>query len=759
MEELVPRAQGPTDSELLPSAEGESRNPWARLVRTIRAGDRLPLLILLVVAGTLTGVWTYYDWLRLMTFHQYVYDLGVEYQAVWAAAHGTSLNVAGPNGYRLIVYVLVPSLLAFPTANQFLPLYMGAQNAALFAGCLPLYLVARDVLKTRFAGLSFGLAYLLFAPLYGPVWFPVHPEAFFPVIFLTAYWLLRTNRLRGALALCSLALLTNIGASLVLVAWGIGMLVEPRVASLVVWLRRRKDPSRPHLAHLLSARPRDWFALYLLVVPSVFFVVATLNFGTENFLYFTTQSSFSSGTFASHVIPFNPLANPWSKLATLSLILGPLLALPLLAREERWALIPFFGAAFLTGNHPGMLFPFKDQYDCFVLPALFAAAIRGIERLEHRQVHRSEVRVATRIRRLRARLPRSSAGWSALMLAGVVIAGSVFAPWGPANTLLQHSPLLGAGYYNLYKLTHGNATRDRELSALIDSIPTNGPLLAQNNLPQAVARPVFFVPGLYATTFPSQYLLTDPYDNSFYPGTNFGPFPGSMLDWANYYINNGWGFYGEADGAVLLEANYTGPLHVFYPTSHTFVVGDFPCCTTTGVWNGQSGKYLFAGPRLPFDESCSVFVPGVFWVNVTLHVDHPLPTDQLTLQVGENGGATPLQSFSLTGASWAGRNGTVVASVQVGFSGYYPQMFLALHVDTWSTPLRYTQVSLVQEAWPGAPPGVNISTPPPSSVVPGGPPYLPGAWNPAVAGLPFAAVPAAGLVLLALSRRSWRSPH
>lgn len=697
-------------------------HPWERLRLSKRELSEIaPPAVLLLLVGVLTWLWTQFDWERLTSFHLYVFDLGVSYQSVWAAAHGTTLDYAGPNGYRLLTYLFVPAILLLPP-DEFLRFFLGFQNAWVFLGAIPLYLVARRVLASQIVALCLSVAYLLCTPLYGVLWVPFQYEALFPTLYLLAYWQYRTHHPRRALLIAGASLFSNIGAAFVLAAWATGLIIEPAVPRLRSWLRRlaRTSDSSPG-----TGRPY-WTASTsiggaLLLASAGFFGVATIIYGAHFFGYATRGNGVGLGGGALAATSSLPSPAILAFL-TLMVVLAPLLFLPLLGREERWALLPFAAAGLLLSSPGPFFYPFKSQYSAFVVAPAFIAAVRGLERLAGWADH-WEAKLgfssagASPIRGRLASRGRSPV-WSIAILVCVVGSGLVLAPWGPANSRLAENPTTAAGYYNLAAETGGNATLHTHLWSLVHSVPPQGGLLAQNDMPTAVARPYYYVPGYYRSTFAAAYLLTDPYDSSFYPGSNFGPDPGSMLDWANYYIGQGWSTQGEADGALLLAKNHSGPPDLFDPVHQTFLPGDFNCCALSAPWGPNQSGYVAAGPRIPFDGEYSVFSPGQYRINLSLAVDHPSPSDRLELRVGEDAGATILTTWSFNGTLWQSDRGTVFASVNMSFHFYVPGMYFAVYVDAWNSTLTFNRLSLDQVGPASTLGSANNSTAPPDAGLP-----------------------------------------
>ncbi|MCI4365739.1 MAG: DUF2079 domain-containing protein [Thermoplasmata archaeon] len=656
---------------------------------------RLPQIELLALATLVAAVvifsvwWTELSWTRYLAFHLAVYDVGVDYQIIWAAAHGYSINEAGPGTTHLLLYAFLIPYWLIPSQSGFFLFLIAFEAVWLALGVFPIYWIAKDQVHRPWVGVAFGLAYLAYPALSGPLWFPVHYEALFPTLFLFGYWAYRRGHLRWAAGFWVLSLFTDAGATLVIGALGLGMVLEPSVGRTGLWDRLR---GRPRPARAPFPRERVLLGVFLLAAGLALFFGIALTYGFLQFLFFTTRTSFASGSTISRALPFNPFNNWPNKMATIVLMFGPLLALPLWAREERWAIVPYLGPALLTTSFAGFLFPFNNQYPCFVIPVLFVAALRGLER---------PWGIRARTPTVTPRPTRRRYGWARPndrsiavgVLVVTLVCSSVFAAWGPFNPQLRENRTLGGGYYNVPYEVDSNQSAARDLQQMINMVPGTGWVLVQNNLPQLLNRTTWTIPGYYTVGQPLDYLINDPYDYNFYALNTFGAVPGSMVNWSNYFLAQGWHVVADADGALLLSANGTGAPAFYVPLVQTFYPSDF-----LGVGPSRPAHQIFDGPKLPIDGAYSTFAPGIYTITLTLRVDHPLPTDRLYFGIGFNYSRSLIENNSIVGAPWTGVNGTVSLSYTLFLAQYYPGMAFTLYEIQWSGALSLVSIRLAQTA-------------------------------------------------------------
>ena len=291
---------------------------------------------------------------------------------------------------------------------------------------------------------------------------------------------------------------------------GLGILIEPRLPPFFAWVRRTVDGdySLPRVRRWVRApTDREGFAAFLIVGAAAVIGTLFLIYGPWSILYFVGQSSYVSGSGLARAFPFDPFSLGPLKLTTLFVIFVPVLFLPFLGREERWPLVPILAAGMLTTAHPQFLFPFRDQYSVWLFPFVFAASVRGLERLEARRLRLAGISTlsaepAGRFRRWRYRwTPQRGAS---VVFLTVLAFAVLLAPWSPANHIFASTPTTSSEDYPVGSQISGNATVDRHVTQLEGLIPSSAILLLQNNLPATMDRTNFYVPGFY--------YLSDPLD-------------------------------------------------------------------------------------------------------------------------------------------------------------------------------------------------------------------------------------------------------
>jgi hypothetical protein len=688
-------------STTLPPSDGTTEARPMAAVEPSRWRLRLPGILLWAAVALCTVGWSALGWDEYRTFHLYVYDFGLIYQNIWALAHGLSPAAIGPGAVNPIVFAFAPVATLFPSEPTAFLFLLTVESFVLALGALPIYLLVAQRFGRRWTALALSLAYLGFPALSGLTWFPFHFQALFPTLFLFAYWLYRRDRWVPAAVLWTLSLLTNIGSPLVVGAFGAGLIIEPLVARLRLSDRWRHRPVRPPGPFPRTAVLRGAF---LVASSAVVFGAIVLYFywywGIGTLGGFLLQEMPSGApAFGSSGTPLEFLGR---RFATVALLLGPLLLLPLWGREERWSTWPYFLHALAIGAPQAFIWPFRDQYVGYVIPGLFAATLRALDRPWGGPALAPGPSIGKRTplrRMLRWRVPDPSPQRAAsLVLVATAVAGSLFAAGGPLNPLLQHAGALSGGYYDIPVVTTIDPHVAAGLDALIAATPPNGNLLVQNNLVEPVNRFQYVIPGYYSTAQRLDFVLTDPYDDWFYAPNLFGPYPVPMWQWANYFLANGWSIAGEARGSVLLAHNASMGPRVYLPVWENFTAASLAGSGNATVTNVSRTSGYVVGPSLPTVGALAAWMPGTYRLNLTMAVDHPSPGGSVTLALSYDQGHRPLAHFPLGASGFSAVNGTVNVSFAWTFPLYFVGMQFNVSAENWTGGLKFVSLNLTQTA-------------------------------------------------------------
>jgi uncharacterized membrane protein len=157
---------------------------------------RLPFAVLAVVVALWVIIFFRLGALRQDRYGTFGFDLGIYDQATWLLAffHRPFITVRGLDVFG---HHMTPGLWLFAPAYWLgggPKVLLGAQVLAQASGAFAIYLLARDVLHSRWIGCALGSALLLHPTSQYLVWEFFHPEAFAIGPLLFAYWAARTRR-------------------------------------------------------------------------------------------------------------------------------------------------------------------------------------------------------------------------------------------------------------------------------------------------------------------------------------------------------------------------------------------------------------------------------------------------------------------------------------------------------------------------------------------------------------------------------------
>lgn len=120
-----------------------------------------PILTLSLLITLYTLTLGYLSIARHWSFQTAKFDLGINHQAVWSTLHGHPFHLTEGSSlayhFTPLFFLLAPFLLVWDKAETLLVV----QTIILASGAVPLFLIARDILKNDLLALAFPLVYLL----------------------------------------------------------------------------------------------------------------------------------------------------------------------------------------------------------------------------------------------------------------------------------------------------------------------------------------------------------------------------------------------------------------------------------------------------------------------------------------------------------------------------------------------------------------------------------------------------------------------
>jgi uncharacterized membrane protein len=306
-------------------------------------------------------------------------------ETLWRTLHGEFLMSSGyPHTFLgehiqvihlflLPVYVLAPGL----------PILMVSATVALALGALPVYGLAKHVLRNQWVACALALAYLLYTPMQmvniegGEAYNTFRPIAFSIPLLLAAFWCLAKGRVRTFLMFAALVLLCKQELALTLFMLGLHLIVRGRRKKL-----------------------GQWMALFCIVYVVVMMglVIPALRGGPSHTVSYYSHLGDSWGEIAWNTLsrpvrtfrqffPVHPRQAP--KYEFYKVMFFPVGFLCLLSPLLMLVALPTFAICMLSSRQDMWIPVF--HYHAAIVPVVFVAAVYGIRNLVRHVVPGGEV--------------------------------------------------------------------------------------------------------------------------------------------------------------------------------------------------------------------------------------------------------------------------------------------------------------------------------------------------------------------------------
>ena len=484
---------------------------------------RFAVLAAVIING---AVYSYIAIMKYMAMNASVYDLGVSSQLLYSVFHESlGYNLMHITFNKLVYLPLSVIYLIYPHPQTVLVL----QAFVVSAGAYPLYLIGK--LKTGDSKTAFmiALTYLLFYPLYGPLWFDFHFMALFPTPFLFSFYFYLKGDARKSVLFAVIASITDLLAPVIMGLFG-----------LYAFLKDRRNNSEKMFNFHGTG--------FLIVISSIIiFTAANIYIGPGYAVSFANNSVFSS-TFA-----FTHTSKAYEATYFFWIML-PVLFICLLAPDLLFLIIPFAALAFANSY-----FPYVDtmfyQYTALVSAQIFVAFIFGIERLGRKLGKRgiSAKRVA-----------------AAVLVLNIFLA-LLFTPAGNIATSNFHDQTINydlTGNQNSYGTMNAITYHPYDSGILNMShfITSGSSVVIQNNMPQLTSGYNWLLPDFLPLVKNPKFAITDPYSPAFYSAYFTLNMNHTMINETNrIFLPDHYGIVAEDYGEILLEQGYTGNVKEFIP--------------------------------------------------------------------------------------------------------------------------------------------------------------------------------------------------
>jgi uncharacterized membrane protein len=210
------------------------------------AASPWPVALLALVVVAWVALFATLAWRNQSNYDTTGFDIGIHDQAIWLIAHGkSSFDTVRGLGYfaenvNLISLVFVP-FYWLGAGPHFL---IVVHTAAVGAGAIPLWLIARDRLAGPWAALSMPVAYLLYPTVGYLCWWAYHPDSLAILPLLFAWWFALRGRWAGYAACAVVAMACKEDAALAVMGLGAAVALWPAARRPVAADRGEKDPGQ-----------------------------------------------------------------------------------------------------------------------------------------------------------------------------------------------------------------------------------------------------------------------------------------------------------------------------------------------------------------------------------------------------------------------------------------------------------------------------------------------------------------------------------
>lgn len=655
--------------------------------------DKIHVTALVLAFLTYVVAWSQMTISRIYALHAGVYDLGLFMEELWLMFHSnftfTNLLIGVlTHGFSLLISPL--SLLG---SYQALVIF---QSTWIGIAVFPIYGISRRFLQSNSLSLLISLSFLFYFPLAGVNWFDVHNQAFFPTLFLFAYYFFLTNKYRISTVFFVLSGLSKYPFFIFPLLLAVTLVVERVVPPVINHHKIKLDHGTKFITIIgLSSA-------FLLVITDM--LLSLTHFAMPQ----TTQTN------SSYLFKYIDY-----KIYTLFLIFGPVLFLPLLSK--RWLLLtlPYIYLLF-SSSGPYAFSSFGHyQYTSALVPFIYLGTIEGIHKLNRYVSHSNGADSSTTKMFYRIKPVKLSTKMVVTMFVIIGMLALVYEPYGPLNNYTASSFGLGeieasniSHYQQLVRMASMIPANDPYVvmgDSIIQSIPRGVPPNAQNLmvLPYALAYNLTYQSSNGHTWTKAQidYVLASQYAPTFYLTAPF-PYNLSMFGLLKELTNNNhYGVLAEASGQILLKNGYTGPVEYFVPFEHTYpssvmynAVEHTISAEKLITVNDPINQNLWYGPY-------AYLSPGTYQVSFQIRVSNVSASDHLTLSIVSDYGSDVLASKLVLGQSFQHAEEWQNISMTVTLLGVYQHIeFTGLNAS-WNGSVSLKQVSVNQV---GAPNNNNV---------------------------------------------------
>ena len=528
-----------------------------RTLQFLKAMRAQPYLVSLFVAIFIYGiVFSYFTVQRHNVFQSSGWDLGVFDQALYTTLHNgkflyyTADLFLSPSGCYFAQHVSPILFLVLPFyAIDSSPITLLVLKSFVLAfGALPLYLLAKQLLKSEKASFMIGIIYLLYVPLQGANWFDFQPQMFLPMLFFSMFYFAVKSNWKLYFVAMVLAATVEEHISILIFLVAVYLLVTSKVRPFWKSLKSFRSMNQ-NLASVITMMFAAVYYVLTVEIKNSFPINLQFMYIYKALGTFSVLGVKADPLFFPLYVLFNPqraftalLFDFPLKFLYLIFLFGPLLFFSLKSKLIL-VTVPFLGLSLLSNFNA--YYSIGAHYPLYILALIFIAAVIVLRRLQH------DARMS--------------------ILKTMLIASMLFticaSPVSPLSAPFVNEGLV----WYTYRSVAANE-KTASLNDLVNVIPSNASILTQNTIfPHVSSRinayvlPISNVMNdteyLRSLMRSSEYILLDLSFDDF--NTNF------VLNETKY--NNSYGAYALASNAILFKRGFDGePMFVQYSDYRVF---------------------------------------------------------------------------------------------------------------------------------------------------------------------------------------------
>ena len=623
---------------------------------------------------------------RFYSLQASVFDLGFIMQRLWQPYHALYLSFA--------LYIF------FSSGFQFLisPLYflhsfqsiLIIQVFAIEISCFPLYSIAKKKLQSSLFALLISIAFLIYFPSSGILWFDVHLQAFFIPLFIFAYYLYTKNHYWWATLLFILSGTTRFPYMIFPFLFSIFALLEYFL-----------------FEEMNSIQALKFKSMLVVLIISTIFIAAGAYF--DLVLPQASIIEYNNTPFIFRLLPV---------FLTIIFILGPLVFIPILRFKWLIMSIPLFALGLYSGNSSYM-YPMvlQLQYTSMIVPIVFIGLIEGLETSDPFSIETraskekfSSVGFLHILSIIRTRVVKRRKGVLVAILVLLVCGSFFYQPYSPLNETnnLTYSSIRDVSF---------NLSKYNTMMTMIHLIPTNDPyVLFQNDMPEMLPRPsIDNLPFLFTTYISNNISLGDVIANTFpIIGTN-GQVEFSQVNYLiaytqspQYYLqfnskestlpqilslmlsSGRYGVLAEDNGFILVERNYTGVPFIYKPLD---IHSPF---NSTNIAHGTTFHDL---STVRGSSAFVTLVPGNYSVTYYISVTNNSQLAHICGALGYSLGANLSESFNVSASYFKNINVPTAFSFNVTVPNQESYTVFDISASNFIGNITVYNVSLMQTSY------------------------------------------------------------